>query len=183
MGGMLLSIQNADDCQEALEPCGFARDMLGHSMQCSYFRKRRMHELGRHSPASLNRVESFLSLPPAMTMIRMDLANIPVQSCLHNCIKDAPRHCGTATHKHAWHRDGVHNRMLGIDKKISFDKPMPEYDLKKFTALEVKAGTLIVLHHANVHYSEHNSSSKSRHAYSLHVVDGSDHHKWQPDNW
>ena len=82
-----------------------------------------------------------------------------------------------------WCRAGVHNRMLGIDKKISFDKPFPEYDLKTFTPLEVKAGTLIVLHNSNVHYSEHNSSSKSRHAYSLHVVDGSDQHKWLPDNW
>ncbi|KAK9844973.1 hypothetical protein WJX74_009176 [Apatococcus lobatus] len=81
------------------------------------------------------------------------------------------------------HRDGVQNRMLGINKKVSFDKAMPEYDLSKFTPLEVKAGTLIALHHANVHFSEHNTSSKSRHAYSLHVVDGSDQHIWQPDNW
>ena len=73
--------------------------------------------------------------------------------------------------------------MLGINNKISFDKAMPEYDLSKFTPLEVKAGTLIALHHSNVHYSEHNTSSKSRHAYSLHVVDGSDQHIWQPDNW
>ena len=80
-------------------------------------------------------------------------------------------------------REGVHNRMLGINRKVSFDGAMPEYDLSKFTPLEVKAGTLIALHHSNVHFSKHNTSSKSRHAYSLHVVDGSDQHIWQPDNW
>lgn len=73
--------------------------------------------------------------------------------------------------------------MLGINRKVTFDGAMPEYDLSKFTPLEVKAGTLIALHHSNVHFSEHNTSSKSRHAYSLHVVDGSDQHIWQPDNW
>ena len=77
----------------------------------------------------------------------------------------------------------MYNRMLGVNKKITFDKSMPDFDLSQFTPLEVKAGTLIALHHSNVHYSEHNTSSKSRHAYSLHVVDGSEDHKWLSDNW
>ena len=45
------------------------------------------------------------------------------------------------------------------------------FDLSKAIPLEVKAGTLVVLHGRMPHYSEYNHSNKSRHAYSLHVVD------------
>ena len=43
---------------------------------------------------------------------------------------------------------------------------------KTDTAIEVKKGTLILLHGRLHHYSSENKSNKSRHAYSLHVVDG-----------
>ena len=42
-----------------------------------------------------------------------------------------------------------------------------EFDLTGAVPLEVKAGTLVLLHHALVHYSAPNTSSKSRHAYSV----------------
>lgn len=45
------------------------------------------------------------------------------------------------------------------------------FDLSKAIPLEVKVGTLVVLHGRLPHYSEYNHSSKSRHAYSLHIVD------------
>lgn len=50
------------------------------------------------------------------------------------------------------------------------DEPWPEH-LKQ--ALEVKAGTLVVLHGQFPHLSGPNNSSKSRHAYALHLIDGS----------
>ena len=40
------------------------------------------------------------------------------------------------------------------------------------TPVEVKKGTLVLLHGRLPHYSRENTSNKSRHAYTLHVVDG-----------
>lgn len=49
--------------------------------------------------------------------------------------------------------------------------------------LKVKAGTLVLLHHSLVHYSNANSSEKSRHAYSIHVVEGEEGYRYPSDNW
>lgn len=49
--------------------------------------------------------------------------------------------------------------------------------------MQVKAGTLVLLHHSLVHYSAPNKSDKSRHAYSIHVVEGSEGHVYPEDNW
>jgi phytanoyl-CoA hydroxylase len=48
-------------------------------------------------------------------------------------------------------------------------------------ALEVEKGTLIVLHPQLPHLSRENHSPKSRHAYTLHVIDASA--KYPEDNW
>ena len=49
------------------------------------------------------------------------------------------------------------------------------------TPVEVKKGTLVLLHGRLPHYSKENTSSKSRHAYTLHVIDGN---KYYPkENW
>jgi phytanoyl-CoA hydroxylase len=45
----------------------------------------------------------------------------------------------------------------------------------------VEAGTLVLLHNALVHYSLENLSDKSRHAYSVHVVEGG--YEYPADNW
>jgi phytanoyl-CoA hydroxylase len=47
--------------------------------------------------------------------------------------------------------------------------------------LEVKAGTLVVFHGLLPHYSAPNRSAKSRHAYTLHVTDGTT--AYAPTNW
>jgi phytanoyl-CoA hydroxylase len=47
--------------------------------------------------------------------------------------------------------------------------------------LEVEAGTLVVLHGLLPHYSAPNRSPLSRHAYSLHYVDGKS--VYAPTNW
>ena len=49
------------------------------------------------------------------------------------------------------------------------------------TPLEVKKGTLVLLHGRLPHYSKENISSKSRHAYTLHVIDGNN--KYPKENW
>jgi phytanoyl-CoA hydroxylase len=47
--------------------------------------------------------------------------------------------------------------------------------------LEVKKGTLVVLHGLLPHRSGPNTSSKSRHAYSVHLIDGTA--RYPEDNW
>lgn len=41
----------------------------------------------------------------------------------------------------------------------------------------------MVLHGANVHFSHENTSPQSRHAYSMHVVEGTPATTWAADNW
>ena len=55
--------------------------------------------------------------------------------------------------------------------------PFEEMD----TILEVKIGTLILLHGRLPHYSCENKSKKSRHAYSLHIIDGNS--VYPKENW
>ncbi len=52
---------------------------------------------------------------------------------------------------------------------------------EKLQPLEVEKGTLIVLHGLLPHLSRENRSSKSRHAYTLHVIDASA--QYPKDNW
>ena len=54
-------------------------------------------------------------------------------------------------------------KMITLD-----DTPFEETD----TAVEVRKGTLVLLHGRLPHYSCENKSNKSRHAYTLHVIDG-----------
>lgn len=62
-------------------------------------------------------------------------------------------------------RTGPHETEL----KILNDQPWPEENRQ---ALEVKAGTLVVLHGQFPHLSGPNNSDKSRQAYALHLIDG-----------
>jgi phytanoyl-CoA hydroxylase len=56
--------------------------------------------------------------------------------------------------------------------------PMPPTDL---VPLEVKAGTLVVLHGLLPHWSDVNRSDKSRHAYSIHCIsESAEYPDW---NW
>ena len=63
-----------------------------------------------------------------------------------------------------------------IMKELSA-KPFDKVDLP----LEVKKGSLILLHGRLPHQSGHNSSNKSRHAYTLHIIDGKASYK--KTNW
>jgi len=58
------------------------------------------------------------------------------------------------------------------------DRPWPEENLKP---LEVEKGTLIVLHPLLPHLSRENSSPKSRHAYTLHIINSSA--DYPKENW
>jgi len=66
----------------------------------------------------------------------------------------------------------------GTSFEVLDDSPWPDQPLD---VLEVKAGTLIILHGALPHYSAANRSDKSRQAFTIHVVD--DACEYAKDNW
>ncbi|XP_073281477.1 phytanoyl-CoA dioxygenase [Primulina huaijiensis] len=80
------------------------------------------------------------------------------------------------------HKAGLVRRFIRDEKGVHFDKPSPSYELEDFVPIEVKAGTLVVIHGDLIHQSFENKSSTSRHAYSLHVID-TNGCRWSPDNW
>ncbi|XP_023516663.1 phytanoyl-CoA dioxygenase [Cucurbita pepo subsp. pepo] len=80
------------------------------------------------------------------------------------------------------HKNGLVRRFLRGDNGVYFDQPSPAYEHKDFVPIEVRAGSLVVIHGDLIHQSFENHSPKSRHAYSLHVVD-TEGCVWAPDNW
>ena len=70
-------------------------------------------------------------------------------------------------------REGNGTTMLELDPT-----PLPTDGL---VPLEVERGSLIVLHGLLPHWSAPNRSARSRHAYTLHLIDGETH--YSPDNW
>ncbi|KAJ7569173.1 hypothetical protein O6H91_01G064300 [Diphasiastrum complanatum] len=80
------------------------------------------------------------------------------------------------------HKGGTARRFLRDHSGVRFDKESPNYDFSEFVPVEVKRGSLVVLHGDVVHQSFENTSEKSRHAYTFHVVEGS-RCSWSKDNW
>lgn len=66
---------------------------------------------------------------------------------------------------------------------VTWPSGTPDFSALQLEPLEVAAGTLVVLHGSNVHGSSANTSPQSRHAYSMHVVEGAPGTAWLPDNW
>ncbi len=66
----------------------------------------------------------------------------------------------------------------GTRFEVFDESPWPENNVRP---LEVKKGTLIVLHPALPHLSRENRSAKSRHAYTLHVIDAASN--YPAENW
>lgn len=72
-----------------------------------------------------------------------------------------------------WRRDGAAMVMQRLD-----DAPWPQ---EGAVPLEVPKGTLVVLHGSLPHGSAPNRSNRSRHAYTLHLIDGAC--RYPADNW
>lgn len=86
------------------------------------------------------------------------------------------------------HRLGVHRRFKrradGGSVGTVFEPPEPEtWDLSAAVPLEIPAGDMVLIHSAVVHFSAANTSDKSRHAYSIHVVEGGKGVEYPADNW
>jgi len=81
------------------------------------------------------------------------------------------------------HKLGLKSRFVraeggGTRFEVFDDTPWPEENLQP---LEVAKGTLVVLHALLPHLSRENRSSKSRQAYTLHVIEASS--DYPKDNW
>lgn len=82
------------------------------------------------------------------------------------------------------HIHGIYKRFVrNAEGEVSFRGSMPHFNLKDFVPLEVKKGDLVLLHGANVHCSKENTSEASRHAFSVHYVEGGSNVKWEKENW
>ncbi|GBF96611.1 hypothetical protein Rsub_09357 [Raphidocelis subcapitata] len=97
-------------------------------------------------------------------------------------LEDADRSNGCLWGLRGVHTKGVARRFVrGPEGQLVFTAPAPDYDLSQFDPIEVAAGTLVLLHGANVHYSGENTSPVSRHSYTLHFVESG--LPWSPENW
>jgi phytanoyl-CoA hydroxylase len=98
-------------------------------------------------------------------------------------LEDATRENGCLWAIPGGHRLGLKSRFVrnpegGTRFEIYDHGPWP---LEKLVPLEVKQGTLIVLNGLLPHLSYANRSRKSRHAYTLHVIDGGCY--YPQENW
>ena len=79
------------------------------------------------------------------------------------------------------HKGPLRNLFTRIDNKMKMIKLNKKPFEETLTSVQVKKGTLILLHGRLPHYSRENKSDKSRHAYALHIIDGDK--KYPKENW
>jgi phytanoyl-CoA hydroxylase len=84
------------------------------------------------------------------------------------------------------HRDGLRRRFVrtpaGAARRTAFvEKDERPFAEEQMIPLPVRAGTLVVLHGLLPHRSGTNRSPRSRHAYSVHVIEAAAH--YPADNW
>jgi phytanoyl-CoA hydroxylase len=147
---------------------GIAEPLLLQSMYI--FKQPRIGgEVGCHQDASFLMTE-----PPSVLGLWFALEDA---TALNGCLHAAPGgHKGPLRSRFVRHdAGGPHDRteMVTLDPT-----PLPGEGL---VPLEVPKGTLVVLHGFLPHGSAPNRSQHSRHAYTLHVIDG--RCAWRPDNW
>ena len=83
-----------------------------------------------------------------------------------------------ARQKHKGPLRKLFTKINGKMEMITIDsKPLEKTD----TAIEVEKGSLVLLHGRLPHYSCENKSNKSRHAYSLHIIEGNS--EYPKENW
>jgi phytanoyl-CoA hydroxylase len=80
------------------------------------------------------------------------------------------------------HRQKLKSRFLRRDGRLVTDRldatPWPD---EPRVALEAKQGTLVLLHGLLPHFSGPNLSERSRHAYTLHIIESDS--RYPAENW
>jgi phytanoyl-CoA hydroxylase len=84
------------------------------------------------------------------------------------------------------HRGPLRKRFVlsgdgGTEFEVLDPTPFPEPGSAALVPLEVPAGTLVLLHGLLPHWSDVNRSDRSRHAYTVHIIDGAAH--YPAENW
>jgi phytanoyl-CoA hydroxylase len=80
------------------------------------------------------------------------------------------------------HRQGLKSRFIRAGEETRFESLTDvEWDLDRLVPLEASEGTVILLDGLLPHLSRRNYSAKSRHAFTLHVIDGVN--KYSEENW
>ncbi len=98
-------------------------------------------------------------------------------------LEDATRENGCLWAIPGGHRLGLKSRFLRADgggTRFEVYDPVP-WPTERLAPLEVKKGTLIILDGLLPHMSYPNRSPRSRHAYTLHVIEQDAH--YPADNW
>ncbi|GMS95187.1 hypothetical protein PENTCL1PPCAC_17362 [Pristionchus entomophagus] len=65
---------------------------------------------------------------------------------------------------------------------VQFRGPKPDYTGLPFLTVPVKKGSLVLIHGLCVHKSDSNTSDKTRHAYTMHILE-SKGAEWLKENW
>ena len=66
---------------------------------------------------------------------------------------------------------------------LTFTGEDPVVDDESYVAAPVKSGSMVLIDGQVVHKSAANTSDKPRHAYTFHIVENADPHKYLADNW
>ena len=101
-------------------------------------------------------------------------------------LEDATAENGCLWAEPGGHRGPLRKRFLLDDAHgTRFEEldptPFPEPGGPELVPIEAPAGTLVLLHGLLPHWSDTNRSGSSRHAYTVHVVDGTAH--YPDENW
>lgn len=76
----------------------------------------------------------------------------------------------------------IRNPDKSSDQLLVYDGPYDDSDDHQKTACPVKKGSLVLIHGLVVHSSEANTSPKSRHAYTFHILETDGGH-YSEANW
>ncbi|KAE8152278.1 phytanoyl-CoA dioxygenase family protein [Aspergillus avenaceus] len=94
---------------------------------------------------------------------------------------------GAVTRRFVRRADGLGTEFVGNDgarvPRGMEDVPGEEAAEADLEILEVKAGSLVLIHGNVLHKSERNTSERSRYAYTFHVIEGADGWVYDDRNW
>ena len=96
-------------------------------------------------------------------------------------LEDANRENGCLQVASGGHKGPLRQLFKRENNKMKMEELSSEPFPKTDTFVEVKKGALVLLHGRLPHYSCENKSDKSRHAYTLHAIDGKS--KYADYNW
>ena len=117
---------------------------------------------------------SFLGTAPRDTVIGFWVA-LDDATLENGCLWAAPgSHLARKTYKRFVRGEGGGCALVGDEMPTSETSATP---------LEVRRGTLVLLDGQLIHWSNENRSGTSRHAFSMHVVEGGGDVTWRSSNW